>query len=104
MMDRAWNIGHVGNIFDCKRDIRSLEENPVYLNAPLVYDEAQIDAFVEEIYAALYVAPQDASVALDMDRPICSRNPAPDRSSIATPRARRSSLCWRPAKARRSFR
>lgn len=69
MMDRAWNIGHVGNIFDCKRDIRSLEENPVYLNAPLVYDEAQIDAFVEEIYAALYVAPQDASVALDMDRP-----------------------------------
>lgn len=62
MMERAWNIGHVGNIFDCSRSIRSLKSMPIYLDAPLEYDEDLIDAFVERIYDEIYVAPVDAVV------------------------------------------
>ena len=69
LMERAWNIGHVGTIFDRKKAVESLKENPIELEAPLRYDESRIDAFVDEIYDAVYVAPQDATVAMDVDQP-----------------------------------
>ena len=69
LMERAWNFGHVGSIFDRKKAVQSLKENPIYLNAPLEYDQAQIDAFVDEIYDAVYVAPSNAMVAMDVNKP-----------------------------------
>ena len=69
IMTRAWNIGHVGNFFDRSSSIRSLKQNPVYFSAPLNYDEDLIDAFVNEIYNSLYVAPRNAEVAADMNNP-----------------------------------
>ena len=69
LMDRAWNIGHVGNIFDCKSAILALKDNPIYLEAPLQYDDALIDAYVDRVYGDVYVAPQDATVVVDIDKP-----------------------------------
>ena len=69
IMTRAWNIGHVGNFFDRSSSIRSLKQNPVYLTAPLNYDESLVDAFVDEIYNALYIAPRNAEMAADLDNP-----------------------------------
>lgn len=67
--DRAWNLGHVGNIFDRQHDIRALNSNPVYFDAPLQYDEALIDALIESMYQALYRAPVNAEIIMDSDRP-----------------------------------
>lgn len=69
LMERAWNIGHVGNIFDCKSAILALKDNPIYLEAPLQYDEALIDAYVDRVYEDVYIAPQDATVVVDIDKP-----------------------------------
>lgn len=77
LMDRAWNIGHVGNIFDCKRDIQSLKDHPIYLNAAFTYDEDKVDALVEQIYNAVYVAPTEAQVVMDVDRPYLAGESTP---------------------------
>lgn len=69
---RAWNIGHVGGIFDCKRDIALLKNNPVEFNAELQYDAELIDAFLDPIYDALYVEPIDATVVVAADKPYLS--------------------------------
>lgn len=69
LMERAWNIGHVGSIFERKRAVKSLKENPICLEAPLEYDERRVDAFVDEIYDAVYIAPQNATVAMNVDQP-----------------------------------
>ena len=67
--DRAWNLGHVGNIFNRQRDIRSLKNNPVYFDASIQYDETLIDALIESMYQALYREPVNAEVIMDMDKP-----------------------------------
>ena len=69
IMNRAWNIGHVGNIFDRSASIRSLKSNPIYLTAPLVYDKDLVSAYVDAIYDQLYIAPKDAQVAADLSNP-----------------------------------
>ena len=61
-MEMAWNFGHIGNIFDRKRDIEMFAKNPIRLTADLSYDEALLDSFVDEICNAIYVAPVDAVV------------------------------------------
>ena len=69
LMERAWNIGHVGTVFDRKKAVKALKENPIELEAPLQFDESRVDAFVDEIYDAVYVAPQNAAVAMNVDQP-----------------------------------
>ena len=69
VMERAWNIGHVGNIFDRSASIRALKQNPVYLTTALTYDEESIDAYLSGIYDALYLEPKSATVAADISNP-----------------------------------
>lgn len=69
LIDRAWNIGHVGNFFSRAASIRALKENPIYLNGPLTYDESLIDAFVERLYNETYIAPENATVVIDLEQP-----------------------------------
>ena len=76
IMNRAWNIGHVGNIFDRSSSIRSLKQNPIYLTAQLNYDAELVDAFVDNMYNALYVAPRNAEVAADLSNPYLSAESA----------------------------
>ncbi len=69
LFDRAWNVGHVGTIFTRQSDIRALKDNPVCFEAELTYDETLIDSFIEEMYQALYVAPVNAEVMMDAEKP-----------------------------------
>jgi len=66
---RAWNIGHIGNIFQKKKQIGQLKKEPVVFTASLVYDEEKIDSLLEQINADIYVAARDAEIAIDTDRP-----------------------------------
>lgn len=69
ILERAWNVGHVGNIFDCAKSIRSLKKYPISFNAELVYDETAIESFVDTLYNEVYVAPIDATVLVDVSQP-----------------------------------
>lgn len=69
LIDRAWNIGHVGNIFDRAKSIRALKEFPIHMNAPIHYDEALVDAYVDQLYNATYIAPENATVVVDVEKP-----------------------------------
>lgn len=69
LMERAWNIGHVGSFMDRAKDIRSLKENPIYLTATLEYDESLISAYVDTLYNDVYTAPEDAVVVADLEQP-----------------------------------
>jgi len=69
LMERAWNIGHVGNFLDRAKSIRSLKDYPIQMEASLQYNESKIDALVDTIYDAVYLAPVDATVLVDLDQP-----------------------------------
>ena len=69
LIERAWNIGHVGNIFSRAGSIRALKEHPIHLNGSLTYDESLIDAFVERLYSETYIAPENATVVIDLEQP-----------------------------------
>jgi len=69
LIERAWNIGHVGNIFDRAKSIRSLKEFPIRMNAPIRYDESMIDAYVDNLYNLTYIAPENATVVVDVEKP-----------------------------------
>lgn len=71
-LERAWNIGHAGSLFDKKNAIGDLKNNRVEFNAPVEYNPELIDAFLDPIAEALYIAPVDAQVTLDTDRPYLS--------------------------------
>lgn len=69
LLERAWNLGHVGNIFDCTKSIRSLNEHPIAFTTDISYDEDAIDVYVEALYEAVYIAPVDATVLVDLEQP-----------------------------------
>ena len=71
-IQRAWNIGHVGSLFDRKKDIESLKQSSVEFNAELQYDAELIVAFLQPIYDALYVEPVNATVVVASDKPYLS--------------------------------
>ena len=68
-LNRAWNIGHIGNIFQKTRDINQMKDFPVEFNAPLQYDTALIDQLIDRMYQDVYFAPKDAEIAISADRP-----------------------------------
>jgi len=69
LMERAWNIGHYGGMFDRNSAIAELKNKPVEFTAPMEYDDALVDAFINQIYDELYVAPVDAEVTITAERP-----------------------------------
>lgn len=71
-IQRAWNIGHVGSLFDRRKDIESLNESVVEFNAELQYDADLIDSFLAPIYDAVYRDPVDATVVVAADKPYLS--------------------------------
>lgn len=68
-VERAWNIGHYGSLFSRKNDIENLDRMPIEWNAEMTYDPAKVDAFVQKIADAVYVAPIDAEVTVTAERP-----------------------------------
>lgn len=68
-LNRAWNIGHIGNMFQKSRDIAQIKDFPVEFTAPLQYNTELIDQMIEQMYADVYFAPKDAEIAISTDRP-----------------------------------
>lgn len=69
IMDRAWNLGHVGNIFERKSAIDSLKKNPINFTVQMSYDEDAIASYVDRIYDDIYIAPVNAVVTVAVDQP-----------------------------------
>lgn len=68
-IQRAWNFGHVGNIFARKAQVKSLQGDPYRLTSNITYDEEKLAAFVDSIRAAVNVEPVDAVVAAELEGP-----------------------------------
>lgn len=69
-LEQAWNLGHIGSLSERKRQIDALARNPQNLMPTLSYDEQKLDAFVDEICAAIDVEPVDAVVVPDVNQPL----------------------------------
>lgn len=68
-MAQAWNLGHTGNIFARKSQIEALGKTPVYLTAEPSFDEAALDAFIEDIRSNIDCEAVDAEVVLTPEKP-----------------------------------
>ncbi|MDO4356717.1 MAG: VanW family protein [Clostridia bacterium] len=67
---QAWNLGHTGSVFARRNQILALRQNPVYLTSEPTYDEAALDAFIENIRQQIDVEPVDAEVVLTAEKPV----------------------------------
>lgn len=68
-MEQAWNLGHIGSVFERKRDIQMIAESPIHISLSPTYDVERIDAFIAQISAAIDLEPVDAVVVADVDQP-----------------------------------
>ena len=66
----AWNLGHVGNIFQRKNRLQALASSPINLDPVITYDEALLDAFVDQICSEIDVEAVDAVVVPDVAAPV----------------------------------
>ena len=66
----AWNLGHVGNIFQRKNRLQALASSPINLDPVITYDEALLDAFVDQICSEIDVEAVDAVVVPDVTAPV----------------------------------
>ena len=66
----AYNFGHVGGLFQRKKDVLSLREKPVSYVADIVYNEEKMEQFIESIAQEVDVAPVNAQIVVDVDNPV----------------------------------
>lgn len=69
-LEQAWNLGHVGSLFERKRNIERIAETPIYITAEATYDASLIEAFIDQISAAIDIEPVDAVVISDAEQPV----------------------------------
>lgn len=69
-MELAWNIGHVGNIFERMRVIEGAAKNPIYLQGEITYDESKINAFLDQICSDIDVDAVEPLVVPDENAPV----------------------------------
>lgn len=69
-LELAWNLGHIGSISERKQQIDALARNPVYLESKITYDESKLDAFIDQICAAIDCDAVDAVVVTDVSQPV----------------------------------
>ena len=66
----AWNLGHVGNIFQRKSRLEALAVSPIDLEPTVTYDENLLDDFIDQICSEIDVAAVDAVVVPDVSAPV----------------------------------
>ena len=69
-IEQAWNLGHIGSVAQRKRDIRQFAQNPIDIPVSVTYDETLVDAFIQQIAAAIDIEAVDAVVVPDVAQPI----------------------------------
>ena len=72
-LERAWNLGHVGDRATRREIVKGLQQVPAEFTSEPTYDEAELDAFIERIASDVYVAPMDAEVTLTEVKPVITR-------------------------------
>lgn len=69
-LEQAWNLGHIGDVFDRKRDIEMIAETPINISVTPTYDESLVDAFIQDVCSAIDVEAVDAVVIADVEQPV----------------------------------
>ena len=72
-LERAWNLGHVGDRATRREIVKGLQQVPAEFTSEPTYDEAALDNFISEIAAAVNVAPIDAEVTLTELKPVITQ-------------------------------
>lgn len=72
-LERAWNLGHVGDRATRAQIVANLKDVPAEFNSVLTYDEAALDRYIENLAGQIDVAAVDAEVTLGEDKPLITR-------------------------------
>ena len=72
-LERAWNLGHVGDSATRREIVENLKEVPAEFNSEMIYDQKALDAFIETIAAQIDVDAVDAEVTLGPKKPIITQ-------------------------------
>ena len=64
-LDQLWSIGHTGTSRERYEQVKALEENPVWMNAPLTYDLSDVNRILSGIKAEVDVPAVSATKVPD---------------------------------------
>ncbi|MBQ1257187.1 MAG: VanW family protein [Clostridia bacterium] len=70
VLEKAWFFGHTGSASDRENMMMSLKYSPQELWTNFTYDESALRDFIERIAQEVYIAPQNADILLDADKPV----------------------------------
>lgn len=70
VLEKAWNLGHTGSSSTRSSTMLSLRYSPQKLYTEYTYSEEKLDAYIEGIAEAVYVAPVDADVVITATKPV----------------------------------
>ena len=65
----AWNMGHYGSTSSRVQAVKAMKNNPYNFTSTLSFDENAVNDFVNGIADEVYIAPTDAEVLVDIDKP-----------------------------------
>lgn len=69
-MERAWNLGHVGDRETLRQLKANLKQVPAEFNSEITYDEKAMDSFISGVASDVYVEPVDAEVVVTEEKPV----------------------------------
>ena len=69
-MERAWNLGHVGDGDTLRQLKENLKTVPAEFNSEITFDEKALDEYIDILANDVYVAPVDAEVAVTEEKPV----------------------------------
>ena len=72
-LERAWNLGHVGDRRTRKQIINGLKQVAAEFNSEVRYDDEALDDFIDQIAEQIDVEPIDAEVTLTEEKPFITR-------------------------------
>ena len=65
-LDQLWSVGHTGTSRERYEQVKALEENPIWLNAPLTYDLSDVNRILSDIKAEVDI-PAVSATKVDDD-------------------------------------
>lgn len=72
-LERAWNLGHVGDRATRQQIVDNLKEVPAEFNSELKYDEAALDGYIADLASQIDTAAVDAEVTLGETKPVITQ-------------------------------
>ena len=72
-LERAWNLGHVGDSITRRQVVEELRKTPAELVSEITYDQTALSQYIQNLAAEIDVAPVDAEVSLTETKPVITR-------------------------------